>query len=50
MKNMVMIFPFQVLRFSLGGHLIDQGPVKTEPCALIYYQTQPLKFAPNDRP
>lgn len=41
MKNMVMIFPFQVLRFSLGGHLIDQGPVKTEPCALITIKLSP---------
>ena len=50
MKNMMMIFHFHILRYSLDGHLIDQGPVKTEPCTSIHYQSQPLKFAPNDRP
>ena len=47
---MMMVFHFHVLRYSLDGHLIDQGPVKTEPCTSIHYQSQPLKFAPNDRP
>jgi hypothetical protein len=50
MKNMIMIFHFHILRYSLDGHLIDQGPVKTEPCTSIHYKSQPLKFAPNDRP